>query len=55
MKRGLVRVLFSITPAQLEALRVEATSRAAERKRRQLDTGEIVRELLDLWMKRGKR
>jgi anti-sigma28 factor (negative regulator of flagellin synthesis) len=51
-RSGLVRVMFSIEPAQLAALQVEALRRAKERGSFKPDASEIAREALAAWMKR---
>jgi hypothetical protein len=54
-RSGLVRVMFSIDPEQLEALQAEALRRAKERGSFKPDASEIAREALERWMRRGSR
>jgi hypothetical protein len=52
MKKPLVKAMFKVSPAQLEALRAEATRRMVERKAGRIDASEVLREALDLWIRR---
>ncbi len=52
---GRVKVLVSIEPAQLAALRGEAFRRAAAQPRARPDVGEVVRELVSEWMAKRPR
>ena len=55
MKKGLVKVMWSVEPKQLEALRREAVKRMVERGAGRIDTSEVVREAFDAWIqKRGR-
>lgn len=54
-RSGLVRVMFSIDPEQLEALQVEALRRAKERGLFKPDASEVAREAFAAWMKRTGR
>lgn len=51
-RSGMVRVMFSITPEQDEALGAEALRRATAQGSRKLDASAVVREALSAWMKR---
>jgi len=46
----LVPLLARLQPAQLAALRKEATRRMRERGRRRPDVSEVLREALSIWM-----
>jgi hypothetical protein len=51
---GNVKAMFTITPTQEKALREEAFRRAMERGSRKPDASEVLREVLDEWLKRRK-
>jgi hypothetical protein len=55
MKKGLVKVMFSVDPRQLDALRREATLRMVERRAGRIDTSEVVREALSFWIQKHGR
>jgi hypothetical protein len=52
---GNVKSLFRITPEQDKALRDEAFKRAAASGSRKPDASEVLREVLEDWLKRRKR
>ena len=54
MKKGLHKAQFSMTTAQLDALRDEAQRRMVDRGRRKIDTSEVLRECVDAWMNEKK-
>lgn len=51
-KGGLVKATFSIKPEHLEALRKEAFARAGRNGLLRSDAGEVLREILDAWVRR---
>ena len=55
MKKGLVKVMWSVEPKQLDELRREATRRMVERHAGRIDTSEVVREAFDAWIATQKR
>ena len=55
MKKGLVKVMFSVDPRQLDALRREATLRMVERRAGRIDTSEVVREAFAFWIQKHGR
>jgi hypothetical protein len=52
--KDLVKGQWSLAPAHVEALRAEAMKRAAARGAGRLDASEVLREVLDAWLKRRK-
>jgi len=55
-KRGFVKVMYRLRAEQIEAVRTEAFARAKERRVGMADGSEVVREILDGWLKaRSKR
>ena len=55
MKRGFVRAVVSLRPAQLDAIRDEAMRRMRARKAGRIDAGEVIREAVDAWIGKRKR
>lgn len=53
--KDLVKGQWSLAPAHVEALRTEALKRAAASGARRLDASEVLREVLDAWLKKSKR
>lgn len=53
-KGGLVQVMLTLDPADLEKLRAEALRRAQARKSARRDVSELVREAIALWLARRK-
>jgi hypothetical protein len=51
---GRVKVMVSMDPEQVDALRREAFRAAAEDRRARPDVSALVREAVDAWLKRGK-
>lgn len=52
--KGLIKGAWSLAPAHVEALRAEAMKRAAASGAGRLDASEVLREVLDAWLKRRK-
>jgi hypothetical protein len=52
-KRGLERTVVALAPEQVDAIREEAMRRMVDRRVGRMDSGEIVREALDDWMRRA--
>jgi len=52
MKKGFVKVMFSMDPRHLEELRREAARRMIERGAGRVDTSELVREAVEAWLRR---
>ncbi len=52
--KDLVKGQWSLAPAHVEALRAEAMKRAAASGAGRLDASEVLREVLDAWLKRRK-
>jgi len=52
---GNVKALFVITPEQEKALRDEAFKRATAAGSRKPDASAVLREVLDLWLAKGRR
>lgn len=48
--KALVRVLARLEPAQAAALQREAKRRMSERGRRRVDTSEVLREAVSVWI-----
>ncbi len=55
MKKGLVKVMWSVDPKQLLELRREAMKRMVDRGAGRIDTSEVVREAFDAWIAAQKR
>ncbi|ACL66747.1 hypothetical protein A2cp1_3417 [Anaeromyxobacter dehalogenans 2CP-1] len=53
--KGFVKGQWTLTPEQDDALREEATRRMIERGARRVDASEVMREILDAWLKRRKK
>lgn len=51
---GRVKVMVSLDPEQVDALRAEAFKRAEGGRRLRPDVSLLVREILSAWMKRRK-
>ncbi len=54
-KGGLVQVMFTLSPAQLERLRVEAMRRALARGSGKPDASALLREIIDAWLAKQPR
>ena len=52
--KDLVKGQWSLAPAHVEALRAEAMKRAAASGAGRLDASEVLREVLDAWLKRRR-
>ena len=52
--KDLVKGQWSLSPAHVEALRAEAMKRAAASGAGRLDASEVLREVLDAWLKRRR-
>jgi hypothetical protein len=52
---GRVKILISIEPAQLTALRREAFARATAEERGRPDVSALIREAIDEWLKGRQR
>lgn len=53
-RTGFVKATFSLTPAQVDALRAQAEKRRPSGALR-ADASEVLRELLDAWMAKASR
>lgn len=54
-KKGLKPALYRLRPDQIIALRREAMRRAMERDSGKPDASEVLRELLDAWILKGRQ
>jgi hypothetical protein len=50
--KNLIKGSWSLAPEHVKALRAEATQRAADRLSGKPDASEVLREVLDAWVKR---
>jgi hypothetical protein len=53
--KGLIKGSWCLSPEHVKALRAEATKRAAARNSGKPDASEVLREVLDAWLKKAKK
>jgi hypothetical protein len=53
--KGLIKGAWTLSPEHVKALRAEAMRRAEARNSGKPDASEVLREVLDAWLKKAKK